>query len=479
MRKKAVVTLLGMLSHTKPDYISIDGEVKKIFSDIAEKDRAVYKFSEQLSEFSTRLTQKHYINTLPLLIDVFKDRDIIPIATQKAKDVQKKTLSFLKIDTSVLENTLVIDESNYEKIFQQISQLLQQEEYESFVIDLTHGFRHLPILMMVNLIITSIKDLDKIEHIFFAKEIINGKEYEIIDLLEYIGLAKLSFVLENFNTNYTVGNKLIFKNTKYQELVDGLRIISGHILANSIKTLIEGEKSLVMQTIENLEKLQKEDKNIKTFSSYIEKIIKHLKKIDNLKQEKDYIKLFKFSHMMKEREYLLNSITLLNESVGLYCAEKIRKLSPEISTKMDNYLKERRSSVYELAHQSRNIVKLEDRFNGSYLAVELPKKYIIATLAKEDNQTLKDIMGEIERLRNNLAHGNSSEPIDNVKGTISKLLSQYEKIIEIPKNEKKDIPIKIEQKNKPVKNSKEKIVPKGIDVSEDKISDFKDLFNNR
>ncbi len=102
--------------------------------------------------------------------------------------------------------------------------------------------------MIVNLIIASIKDVDKIEHIFFAKEVISAKEYEIIDLLDYIGLAKLSFVLENFNTNYTIGNKLSFRNEKYQDLVDNLRIISGHILANSIKTLIEGDESLIELT---------------------------------------------------------------------------------------------------------------------------------------------------------------------------------------------------------------------------------------
>jgi len=429
MMKKAVVTLLGMLSYSKPDYISIDGEVKKIFADVAEKDRASYNFSDNLSEFSNKLSQERYINTLSLLIDVFKDRDIIPISTQKAKDIQEKTLKFLKVDSSSLDNTILIDESNYERIFQQISELLQDEKYESFIVDLTHGFRHLPILMMVNLIIASIKDLDKIEHIFFAKEIENGKKYEIIDLLEYIGLAKLSFVLENFNTNYTVGNKLIFKNEKYQELVDGLRIISGHILANSIKTLIEGNNSLIKKTIKNLEILQKEDNNIATFSSYIEKIILHLEQIEALKNEKDFIKLFELSKMMKNREYLLNSITLLNESVSLYCAEKIRNMTPQISEHIKNYLEGYRASDYELAHQSKNLVKLENGFRGGYLYDDIIKIEILKVLREEDNEVLKEVIKEVENLRNNLAHGNSSHKIENVKGKITLLLKEFQKIV--------------------------------------------------
>jgi len=135
--------------------------------------------------------------------------------------------------------------------------------------------------MIVNLIIASIKDIDKIEHIFFAKEIISRKEYEIIDLLDYIGLAKLSFVLETFNENYTVGNRLIFKNSKYQDLVDSLRIISSHILANSLKTLVEKDNNLVSQTIAKLNSLKQEDKNIATFSKSIDNIIQHLKYIEH------------------------------------------------------------------------------------------------------------------------------------------------------------------------------------------------------
>ncbi len=478
---KAVITLLGMISNSRPTYISTDGEVKKIFQDIPKKDRAIYKFSEELNKFNSLLADNQYINTLPLLKDTFNDRDIIPIATQTAKDIQEKTLKFLKVDSSFLENTVIINESDYEGIFKQISELLQRQEYDSFIIDLTHGFRHLPILMIVNLIIASMKDFEKIEHIFFAKEIISFKEYEIIDLLDYIGLAKLSFVLENFNTNYTVGNKLLFKNEKYQDLVDNLRIISGHILANSIKTLIEGDKSLIQVSIEKLEKLQKEDKNISTFSTSIKSIIKHLEKIQSLKNEEDYIKLFKFSQIMQKREYLLNSITLLNESVGLYCAEKIKEISPEISDKIDSFIVTEEFSTYKLSHQSKNLVKLENGFNNNYLSEVLPKRDIIEGLREQNNYQLKEVIPKIENLRNNLAHGNSSDKIENVKGMISSLLKEYQAIAQIPNEinvedkirelRKKDI-LKKEEK-------KEKIIPKGIDAPTEKINNLTDFFRNR
>ena len=468
---RAVITILGTLSNSKPDYISVDGEVKQVFVDIKEEDRAKYYFSDELSLFKDRQNKERYINTLPLLIDIFDDRDIIPIATKKAKEIQDKTLKFLKLNTDILENTVIIDESDYNRIFQQISDLLNREKYDNFIIDLTHGFRHLPILMIVNLIITSIKDLDKVEHIFFAKEIFNAKEYEIIDLLDYIGLAKLAFVLQNFNTNYTVGNKVIFRNEKYQDLVDSLRIISGHILANSLKTLIEGEDSLINETIHKLKELQEDDKNIATFSFYIDEIIIHLDELQKLESKKDYIKLFELSKIMKDREYLLNSITLLNESVGMYCAEIIRNISDETSNKIDTYLNRYSSTLYDLSHQSKNLVRLENDFKGDYLMESFDKFKIIKVLKTQHNDELKNLIKKVSDLRNNLAHGNSSEQIENVKGTISTMLKDYQKIANI-----KD---EVETITKIKKVKKKKNIPTGIDVSKEKLSSLENMFKNR
>jgi CRISPR-associated DxTHG motif protein len=478
--KKAVITLLGMISHKKVDYVCEENSVKKVLVEIPEEERPQYYFSETLSSFSERLTKEKYINSLHLLVDAFSDRDIIPITTEKAYKVQQETLEFLELDKHCFENKVLINESNYEEIFQKISELLQNDEYDSFIIDLTHGFRHLPILMIVNLIIASIKDIDKIEHIFFAKEISPVKEYEIVDLIEYIGLAKLSFVLESFNDNYTIGNKLVFKNEKYQELVDNLRIISNHILANSLKTLIEEDDNLIVKTIDNLERLRREDRKVESFSMAIDSIIKYFKEMLDLKKEKDYIRLFKFSQMMKERDYLLNSITLLNESVGLYCANMISNISSNIEKHIQDYL-EQNNNLYELAHQSKNIIKNMEKFTGDYLfepnrvsltsgqktslqnrkkrlknkipssvqdeikknglKIELSqldtkrdrsiKNEIISYLEQQDNSDLIKILIDVERLRNNLAHGNSSEKVDNVKYDISILHKKYKQIMKI------------------------------------------------
>jgi CRISPR-associated DxTHG motif protein len=477
--KKAVVTILGMIGHTKPENTIENDIIKKSFIDKNEQDMAIYTFNESLQESFDVFDEKRYLNTLPLLIDTFEDREIIPVATEQSLNVQKEVLKFLNRDLSVLDKSIMIDDTSYEKIFKQISDILNDSQYESFIIDLTHGFRHLPILMLINLIIASFEDIDKIEHILFAKEIEKNTKYVIIDLIDYVGLAKLAFVLENFNTNYTVGNKLVFKNLQYQDLVDNLRIVSGHILANSIKKLIDGKSNLIKETIEKLNALKDSDSKISSFDKSIDLIIEHLENIVSLNKEEDFMKLFQLSKMMSKRGYLLNAITLLNESIGLYCAKLISDLSDEFKGHIEKFIVNDESKLYELAHQSKSMFKQLDDFKGVYLydphkvkltagqktalqkkrqklkekidpkimdeikaqgfIVELKKenssntnsikKKIIRELKKQDNDILVDIIKEAEKLRNNLAHGNSSEKIKNVPLLVNDLIKRFNELI--------------------------------------------------
>jgi len=473
--KKAVITICGLIGVSKPNP-NKDGEPKFILK--TEEDKALY--TTELKTVSLE-TKKHYINMLPLLFNNFgNDYDIIALATKKAKTEQIKVLEFekLKDDEIIFQDIEEDKATEYSDYFKMVNTLLN--EYQEVIVDLSHGFRHLPILTLINLIIQNIKNPSKIKHILFAQEIVPNKEYKIIDLRDYLGLAKLTFVLANFNENYTIGNQLIFNNPNYQELVDRLRIISGHILGNSIKALIDGDDSLVEQTVKQFEALMQSDQNIKNFSSQIDEIIKHLQNIQDLKNEEHYMKLFKLSQMMSKREYLLNSITLLNESIGLYCAKKLGSISDEIQKHINKYLDENDGNLYELAHQSKNIIKNGDEFKGAFLfeptkpkltsgqktalqekkkklkgkipssildeiksggfKIELSeidnisdktiKNQIISHVNNNDYKELRDIIIAAEKLRNNLAHGNSSDEIGNVKAEITKILKRFENLLD-------------------------------------------------
>ena len=234
----------------------------------AKEKRAKYNFDNELSEkFS--LKKANYTNMLPLLIDNFRDKKIVPIFTKEAQETQLKVLEdeFSKSYISLFDDKYFIkDTKDFSAILKILNEVINQNS--SYIIDLTHSFRHLPILATVSLISNHITDTSRVEHIFFAKEIVPSTkdtigQYEIIDLKEYLELANLSFMLSTFKYNYTVSENMKFSNSFYQKIADELNDFSSHFLSNSLKTLIDG--TLIDDIVKNLKILQKQDK-VKNFN---------------------------------------------------------------------------------------------------------------------------------------------------------------------------------------------------------------------
>ncbi len=430
-----------------------------------EGKRAKYLFDKKLSkEYS--LKKSKYTNMFPLLIDNFKEKKIVPIFTKEAKKTQIEVLED-EFSTSYVslfdEKYFIEDTKNFSAILKILNDVINQDD--SYIIDLTHSFRHLPILATVSLISNHITDTSRVEHIFFAKEIIPSTrdsvgEYEIIDLKEYLELANLSFMLSTFNQNYTVSSNMKFSNPFYQEIADELSDFSSHFLSNSLKPLIDG--TLIDDIVKNLKILQAQE-TVKHFKNYINDIINYIESIQALKSESDWIKLYKLSKIMDKRGYQLNAITLLFESVGFYCKNRIYNISEEITKHISYFEKEllgkkepiTKYSLYTLVNQSRNIVKLsnennksDEKFKGDYLynpeTINLTKsqfkrlkpkpkdkmKVIIEDIERfvescDDIDWFQDFIREIENLRNNLAHGNSSQGIEDVKSTYQNMLKKF------------------------------------------------------
>jgi CRISPR-associated DxTHG motif protein len=458
--KRAVITVLGMIGHTKLDYTCKDMEIIKTFPEKKEEDKAKYHFGEKLkNEF--QLSKTKYINMLPIICELYKDDLIIPLYTEKAKEIQKKVLEYEGISTNILDNNngLIKDEKNFPEIFANINKILDNKDYDKVVIDITHGFRHLPILMTINLILENIQHTGKIEHFLFAKEIKPGQEYEIIDLKEYLDIANISYALSSFTKNYTISGNITTSNKIYNDFLNELNNFSEHILANSLDALIlttNKKQSISEILIKQIDKILEEDEILKNFESYLIDIRKHIEEIKSYAKLTEYEKMFKLSSNMLAKGYFLNSITLLNEAVGLFCKDEFKKISDEIKLFIETFESEiqhrknnsrnNKYQLYSLSDQSKNLYKLNIKFKGNFLSIKYPndkeRKFnktseIVTVKIKyhlidiKDDQIYKDrveLIDEISRLRNNLAHGNSSQRLKDVKNDICDVLEKFNKL---------------------------------------------------
>jgi len=423
--KRAVITILGTIG------VPREGQ-----------ERAEYFLSDSLQEdFS--LKRDRYTNMLPLLIDNLKDSygTIECIYTEDAEKSQSKVLEYENLEFNIKDNGFYISntdgepEAGYSFFLEKYNEVI--EKYDRVIIDVSHGFRHLPILATVDMIMQNIKDPKKIEYIFFAKEIEKFSKYEVVDLKEYLELANLSFMLSSFNQNYTVSSNIRFKNQLYKKIAKELSDFSHHFLSNSLKPLIEGK--LIENIIDNLDELKKE-KSIENFKHYIDEIIEHLEDIRQLKHENEWGKLYELSKIMDKRGYQLNAITLLFEAVGFYCLDSLShiKVVKNRAKVYKGYIEEQKKplyiySTYTMTNQSRVIVKIKDRFkvDNNDLFIDAHMKDTIVEYLKSVNglDSFKNFIETLEGLRNNLAHGNTSFTLKDVKKIYKINLKKFKKFV--------------------------------------------------
>lgn len=409
-KKKAVITILGMLG----------GDEKH--------NKAEYYFEKNKAD------TKDYYNTLPLLIEKYASKySIVPIYTQEAKKtneivLQKSGVSNIDFD----EKNLIEDDKDFDVIFKIIDEAI--EEYDEIIVDVSHGFRHLPILMTVDLIIQNFQNEDKIKKILFAKEIEQYKLYEMIDLKSYLDLANISFILTSFEKNYTVANHI--KVDKYKTLIEKLNNFSNDIMALSLNNLFQTtSKELQIE----LDKVK--DVSIQKQAQTLKEKIKILTAYEGKKRYQTYYDL---ARDLFEKNYMLLSLSLLNESVRLYIkstikinhknsVEKIEKAFNndlyEIGNffakfKNDKFTYEQFQKSLQKNNKSKEIPLSSYEFNAlkqafpSYLLIEY--KYKISF----KQQSLIDA---ITYTRNNLAHGNVQDSFSSIQESIKELLNDYEK----------------------------------------------------
>jgi CRISPR-associated DxTHG motif protein len=445
--KKAVITILGTIGSR------FDSQKKELVLD----DKSIV--SEYYSDTVKSIVSNKNINTLPLLIDNYKEKyDIIPISTSVAKDIQIGVLEKLENKTYDInifkDDYLIQDENNFNDILSQIDTIINQ--YDTVIVDVSHGFRHLPILIIIDLIMQNIKNSKKIEHILFAQEEIKPDkseniegQYKIIDLKDYLDLSNLSFIITNFKDNYTISSNINISNHKYKRLIQCMRSFSRDILALSMHNLLTN----------TIDELIKEIDTVK--DNFILK--------DDLIQLKEHLQVFKFNGQKKyvlyfniakdlmQKDYLLQSVNLVHEAKLIYLKSAIKSQNDfnyQLIEKLENQIKKnptKKLNTYKLLADCQYIYT--DNRNKVNIFNPDGVSRIKNSIGKTNSKFVEFLFDD---LRNSLSHANSLEERDNVKGDVAKNIQKFEQLcieqnilnLKIDRKEPKNKDI---EKSKPIK----------------------------
>jgi CRISPR-associated DxTHG motif protein len=444
--KKAVITILGTVTCCNPTTGKCD-KTKRAFYGIDEKLQNVIK-----------LKHSNYTNMLPIVIEIFKDKyDIVPIYTDFSKQKQVEVLLKCEDDHLSLSNRdieemfkrgiHIEDENDFKRILKEIDKKIR--ECDEVIIDITHGFRHLPILITIDLIVTSLKNEneDKIKNILFAEEIIKNKQYKIIDLAEYLELANLAFIINTFKDNYSVSNHIKVKSSEYKEIVELMRKFSKDLMGLSIDNLLDEKNGVSTKLIKKLEEL--ENKDIILFRDEIKDIRKKLEKVYT-KKEHEYQTFYCIAEDVasEERGYLAVAISLIFEGVSFYLYTALRSKSDKLKDFFDNLeertKKERNFTLYNILDLCRGV------FGFSKGKFKVPKKLQKDVTDEIENELFKakksilkffgcykpitkhpliSLINDVRDLRNNLLHANSGDKVADVEKEVKDLLRRYKTLL--------------------------------------------------
>ena len=405
--KKAIITILGLSSF-----------------------EAVYN-----SEIDfLKLNNKHYYNMFDLLCHEIDDYDIVPIYTKEALEQQKD--SFNKFDNKIKKyDESLINEKNTHNIFKQIDIILNK--YDEVVVDVTNGLRHIPILMTIDLIMQNIKNTHKIKSILFGKmqkdsriDEVNISEYEIVDLIDYLDLANLSFILTNFKDNYTISKHIKVRQNKYQNLIKQMNRFSSDIMSLSLENLLQNSSIELIKAIDELII----DKDI-ILHNELESLKVHLKNVF-VKKTHRYETYYHIAMALsgndedKQRGYLVHSLALIFEAIGFYLKSSFENYNQELKDFIQHKEKEIKDSsyldYYKLTDSCRSFLFFSKEENKNNFFSKEDREFIYNKINSTHNIGNLEIFAErVKKLRNNLLHANSGNIIDNSENNIQKILKDF------------------------------------------------------
>lgn len=173
-------------------------------------------------------------NATEFLLESFDDKFVF-IGTQCAIDFQKIVLAESLEGKDV--DYVRIEDDSLDDVFEKILELLQHND--EIILDITHGFRHQPIMAIFASTLSQFLERKTLK-IIFAKEVEMFKEYTYIYLDEYIEITQISLLLTGFirTLNFIpVSNMKLLNNEVFESF-------SKSLLSNDLRGVERNHKLL-------------------------------------------------------------------------------------------------------------------------------------------------------------------------------------------------------------------------------------------
>jgi len=339
-----------------------------------------------------------FCNSLDMLLSHYSNEEGYFIGTQVAIDFQKQLLQF----DEKRHHFIPVEDDSLDDIFEKILELLKEEQGET-ILDITHGFRHQPIMAIFASTLSQFLERKDLK-IIYAKEKERFKSYQYIYLNEYIEITQISLLLTGFIRTL---NFIPVKN---------MRFLNNEIFENFSKSLLSNDINGVEK---NYKLLQEEltslrtNEELKHISNLVEKVENELRPLAMFEPLSSFQKYIFLSKMMVEKNYLVVSLAYIFESLREYCSYRFEDVCVDIEFK-DDY--QRNDNVMKTIGNFRKENMILNRYSGLYHA------------NKAEFKKVNKLYNKLRKRRNALAHINKNSRFEDIKKDLKEMIVKIEEL---------------------------------------------------
>lgn len=355
---------------------------------------------------SLSLKKGEFYNSLEAVLSSFPDATHYFLATKDAYGFQENLLK--EIDSPHLlkfsqSQWLVLGDEDLDAPMREVLNLLEKlkNDKDEIVLDVTHGFRHQPILGSFATLLGQVAYKKKV-HLLFAKGAVENYTYILLD--SYLDLGMLSWVLSSFSQTLTVP-KLTIKTP----LVDALSLFCEQLHANVLSSLLEEALPQAVEAL-NMARNNPAYTSLEALFGDVEKLLERFEHVKK-SHKSNYSRYGVIAKIMHDKSYLLIAFTYLHESARWYL---------EAVFKANDLLLDNEINHYDLTTAIYNFIR--NKVFDKKLFKDKARQYV--GHYRKNITKIVALMEEIRKVRNEIAHINNSYKFETIDGKFNKLHDQ-------------------------------------------------------
>lgn len=342
----------------------------------------------------------------------------VVLCTEKAWEKQHDYLAGAEI-VKIPEG---VNEQEFQRIFSSVLENLQDEEVS---VDLTQGYRHLPMLVFLGAFLKGLSGGNI--NMYYAMEISAAQEqlselgviaqdgcryFRYQPIHNYLEIGYISLIFNLFAKSFNIPDIITVKSPPLRQAVEALQIVAQSILENNFRQAINNAGQAGKRINEFLS-----SPNGQFVKENAQETLALLKQLDDLKKKNTSEQMLEFGRIMLERRYLLSAATFLHEAFLKAVGEYI---------KIDDYIKNGiKASEFD---KSRAIKQLLS--HGKITDAKLAKKFKINENIAANYMILNSLLDKVNDIRRTAAHAFAEDDngISRYESNLKSLYNNFTKV---------------------------------------------------